>query len=108
MILGTWALTNSIQAFLRGAILLSSGCLLALKHGGVKHPHVQTYSLIIDQQGSQNERNTTQTLQPGVRRRPPLPPWGSYISWGRSGLGQMTQDTYGKPYLHTFLAFIKS
>jgi hypothetical protein len=21
-------------------------------------------------------------------------------------LGQMTQDTYGKPYLHTFLAFI--
>ena len=24
------------------------------------------------------------------------------------GLGQMTQDTYGKPYLHTFLAFIKS
>ena len=25
---------------------------------------------------------------------------------GRAGLGQMTQDTYGKPYLHTFLAFI--
>jgi integrase/recombinase XerD len=24
------------------------------------------------------------------------------------GLGQMTQDTYGKPYLHTFLAFINS
>jgi hypothetical protein len=22
-----------------------------------------------------------------------------------TGLGQMTQDTYGKPYLHTFLAF---
>jgi hypothetical protein len=22
------------------------------------------------------------------------------------GLGQMTQDTYGKPYLHTFLAFL--
>ena len=29
-----------------------------------------------------------------------------YIS--DNGLGQMTQDTYGKPYLHTFLAFIKS
>ena len=27
---------------------------------------------------------------------------------GQSGLGQMTQDTYGKPYLHTFLAFINS
>ena len=24
------------------------------------------------------------------------------------GLGQMTQDTYGKPYLHTFLAFINN
>ena len=24
------------------------------------------------------------------------------------GLGQMTQDTYGKPYLHTFLAFLNS
>ena len=26
----------------------------------------------------------------------------------RDGLGQMTQDTYGKPYLHTFPAFINS
>jgi len=25
-----------------------------------------------------------------------------------TGLGQMTQDTYGKPYPHTFLAFINS
>ena len=24
------------------------------------------------------------------------------------GLGQMIQDTYGKPHLHTFLAFINS
>jgi hypothetical protein len=24
----------------------------------------------------------------------------------RCGLGQMRQDTYGKPYLHTFLAFL--
>ncbi len=26
----------------------------------------------------------------------------------RAGLGQMTQDTFGKRYLHTFLAFVNS
>jgi len=30
-----------------------------------------------------------------------VPSW-----WGWVGLGQMTQDTYGNPYLHTFLAFL--
>jgi putative transposase len=31
-----------------------------------------------------------------------------FIAVDHCGLGQMTQDTYGKPYLHTFLAFINS
>ena len=30
------------------------------------------------------------------------------MSGEAGGPGPMTQDTYGKPYLHTFLAFINS
>jgi hypothetical protein len=42
---------------------------------------------------------------------PPIDDFSNSLLEGESacgGLGQMTQDTYGKPYLHTFLAFINS
>jgi hypothetical protein len=32
----------------------------------------------------------------------------AYYQTTGTGVGQMTQDTYGKPYLHTFLAFVNS
>jgi hypothetical protein len=35
-----------------------------------------TWSNPRDQQGSHNERHTTQTLQPGARRKPPSAPAG--------------------------------
>jgi hypothetical protein len=33
---------------------------------------------------------------------------GAWYDGATLGLGQMTQDTYGKPYPHTFLVFINS